>query len=146
MIVVTGGAGFIGSAIVWRLNALGRNDILVVDLPGTENHPNLRALSCRDFLAKEEFAATLERVSLWRTVYAFRSRWLTPALRLIHANRRSSTAHVSATATRVGAVGRGTRYPTHHHMGVFGTSLAGIRMTRALARLAPTKRSIILHL
>ena len=61
MIVVTGGAGFIGSAIVWRLNALGLDDILVVDLPGTENHPNLAALSYRDFLTKDEFATAFER-------------------------------------------------------------------------------------
>ena len=31
MIVVTGGAGFIGSAIVWGLNRRGEKDILVVD-------------------------------------------------------------------------------------------------------------------
>lgn len=31
MIVVTGGAGFIGSAVVWALNARGREDIIIVD-------------------------------------------------------------------------------------------------------------------
>jgi ADP-L-glycero-D-manno-heptose 6-epimerase len=31
MIVVTGGAGFIGSAAVWRLNQLGEENIIVVD-------------------------------------------------------------------------------------------------------------------
>ena len=30
-IIVTGGAGFIGSAVVWRLNELGYDDILIVD-------------------------------------------------------------------------------------------------------------------
>ena len=33
MIIVTGGAGFIGSAVVWNLNEQGANDILVVDNP-----------------------------------------------------------------------------------------------------------------
>ena len=31
MIVVTGGAGFIGSVLIWKLNAMGISDILVVD-------------------------------------------------------------------------------------------------------------------
>jgi ADP-L-glycero-D-manno-heptose 6-epimerase len=31
VIIVTGGAGFIGSALIWRLNEMGRSDILVVD-------------------------------------------------------------------------------------------------------------------
>lgn len=35
MIIVTGGAGFIGSVLVWKLNALGRRDILVVDRMGS---------------------------------------------------------------------------------------------------------------
>ncbi len=34
MIVVTGGAGFIGSAIVWRLNELGTDNIVIVDRLG----------------------------------------------------------------------------------------------------------------
>ncbi|MBF0443601.1 MAG: ADP-glyceromanno-heptose 6-epimerase [Oligoflexales bacterium] len=31
MIIITGGAGFIGSALIWKLNEEGINDILVVD-------------------------------------------------------------------------------------------------------------------
>ena len=34
MIVVTGGAGFIGSCMVWKLNTMGRTDVLVVDEKG----------------------------------------------------------------------------------------------------------------
>jgi ADP-L-glycero-D-manno-heptose 6-epimerase len=37
MIIVTGGAGFIGSAFIWHLNQQGIYDILVVDELGTEN-------------------------------------------------------------------------------------------------------------
>jgi len=35
VIAVTGGAGFIGSAVIWKLNKRGEDDILVVDEPGT---------------------------------------------------------------------------------------------------------------
>ena len=41
MYIVTGGAGFIGSALVWRLNQAGIDDIVIVDDLGDEaaDHP-----------------------------------------------------------------------------------------------------------
>ena len=46
MIIVTGGAGFIGSAIIWRLNSLGYENILVVDELGfDEKWKNLVGLN-----------------------------------------------------------------------------------------------------
>ncbi|MBV9272250.1 MAG: ADP-glyceromanno-heptose 6-epimerase [Candidatus Eremiobacteraeota bacterium] len=55
-IVVTGGAGFIGSATVWALNARGFDDILVVDrLDNTEKWQNLVPLRFRDFVDADEF-------------------------------------------------------------------------------------------
>ena len=45
MIIVTGGAGFIGSALVAGLNARGIDDILIVDILGSDNRwMNLRKL------------------------------------------------------------------------------------------------------
>ena len=56
MIIVTGGAGFIGSAIVWRLNQLGTDDILIVDNLGTdEKWKNLVPLRFHDYMEKDEF-------------------------------------------------------------------------------------------
>jgi ADP-L-glycero-D-manno-heptose 6-epimerase len=60
MIVVTGGAGFIGSAIVWRLNELGEKNILIVDELGLEEKwKNLVALRYKDFINKHEFIAKI---------------------------------------------------------------------------------------
>ena len=60
MIVVTGGAGFIGSALVWRLNELGKTDIIVVDELGTdEKWKNLVSLKFEDFIHKDDFISLI---------------------------------------------------------------------------------------
>ncbi len=61
MLIVTGGAGFIGSNLVKRLNAAGRTDILVVDnLSRAEKFRNLADLTIADYLDKRDFRALLE--------------------------------------------------------------------------------------
>ncbi len=56
MIIVTGGAGFIGSAIIAALNKRQITNILVVDQLGSdEKWKNLRQLSFADYLEKDTF-------------------------------------------------------------------------------------------
>jgi ADP-L-glycero-D-manno-heptose 6-epimerase len=63
MIIVTGGAGFIGSAIVWQLNSLGKTDILIVDELGmTDKWKNLVPLKYYDFMNKTIFIDNLEKM------------------------------------------------------------------------------------
>lgn len=58
--IVTGGAGFIGSAFVWKLNQEGIDDILIVDdLKDSEKWKNLAGLRYDDYLHKEVFIRRL---------------------------------------------------------------------------------------
>lgn len=58
--MVTGGAGLIGSALVWQLNREGVDDILVVDRLGTsEKWRHLVPLRFADYLDAEEFFARI---------------------------------------------------------------------------------------
>ena len=65
MIVVTGGAGMIGSNIVAALNAEGRDDIVVVDdLTDGRKILNLADLAIADYLDKDEFLPAFEAGTL----------------------------------------------------------------------------------
>jgi len=60
-VIVTGGAGFIGSALVWRLNELGYNNILMVDrLDETEKWKNLVPLKFEDYIDADDFIDEIE--------------------------------------------------------------------------------------
>jgi len=61
MHVITGGAGFIGSAFLAKLNAQGIDDILVVDeLGSSQKWQNLRGKIFRDYVHKAQFLKLLK--------------------------------------------------------------------------------------
>jgi len=56
MIIVTGGAGFIGSAFVWKLNREGIDNIIIVDHLGeSDKWRNLVNLRFINYLHKDDF-------------------------------------------------------------------------------------------
>jgi len=55
-VIVTGGAGFIGSALVWGLNRLGVERILIVDrMDHSEKWRNLAPLRFEDYVEADDF-------------------------------------------------------------------------------------------
>ena len=64
-VLVTGGAGFIGSALVWGLNRRGCEDIVICDLLGTnEKWRNLTPLRFEDYLEADALLPRLQSGSL----------------------------------------------------------------------------------
>jgi len=55
MIILTGGAGFLGSCILGRLNKEGTKDVLVVDQLDREKENNLKNKKFKDYIDKDEF-------------------------------------------------------------------------------------------
>lgn len=72
MIVVTGGAGFIGSAIAEALNRRGHKDLWIVDV---DDHPekkrNLEALAYDTWLDRESFRKKVEAGDLPKPIAVF---------------------------------------------------------------------------
>lgn len=60
MVIITGGAGFIGSAYLWHLNTQGRQDVLIVDnLEKSEKWRNLVGLKFQEYVHKDDFLLRL---------------------------------------------------------------------------------------
>jgi ADP-L-glycero-D-manno-heptose 6-epimerase len=71
-VLVTGGGGFIGSALVWELNRRGCADIVIADsAPEAERSRYLRHLLCADYLQPEQALSWLSTDKLGKFDFVF---------------------------------------------------------------------------
>ncbi len=70
MYIITGGAGFIGSAVIWELNKRGIQDILVIDnLASTSKWKNLVSLKISDYVHKDVFIEKVRKGRLRADIF-----------------------------------------------------------------------------
>ena len=137
-VVVTGGAGFIGSAFAWRLNQAGIDDILLVDALGTdEKWKNIVGLRYAEFLHPDVF---LQQVKAGKVPFAPDA--------IVHMGACSATTerdadylmdnnyHYTRTLAEW-AAGRGIRFIYASSAATYGEGENGFSDQTPIDRLAP---------
>ncbi len=86
MYIITGGAGFLGSALIWELNKVGIENIIVIDnLGASEKWKNLVGLRYIDYVHRDAF------------IKKIRSKGLSPSVKgVIHLGACSDTTEQDA--------------------------------------------------
>lgn len=134
-ILVTGGAGFIGSALIWELNRRGLTNILVSDVLGRdEKWKNLVPLQFADYLEADELAKRLDSMQELKAIFhlgACSSTTETDASYLIR-NNFEYTKNLAAFALE-----GERRFVYASSAATYGEDAKEVPETRALSTLRP---------
>jgi len=134
-ILVTGGAGFIGSALIWELNRRGLTNILVTDLlHSDEKWKNLVPLQFADYIEADKLEAELDRFNEITMIFHLGACSATTekdASYLIRNNYEwtKTLAHF--------ALARGARFVYASSAATYGEDAAGVSETKPLSKLRP---------
>ena len=138
-VIVTGGAGFIGSVLVWELNRRGCTDIVVVDVPGrSELRGNLEGLRYSEFLDAGDLHARLASGSLGRIDFIFHLGACSSTTETNEAYLRENNYEYSRRLAEW-ALDAGVRFIYASSAATYGDGSAGMDDSdpRALERLRP---------
>jgi ADP-L-glycero-D-manno-heptose 6-epimerase len=138
-VLVTGGAGFIGSALVWGLNRKGCRNIVIADpaLPSERRH-NLRALEFTDYLGPYDALSRLSGGALGKFDFVFHIGACSSTTETDSDYLYRNNFEYSRDLARW-AVESGTRFVYASSAATYGDGSAGMDDTdpRSLERLEP---------